>query len=83
MAAFTVSLFGAPLGLTVALAALIVTLGLVLLLGLVQARVHPRIMVAMILAPAYLAWKLIVQVSAMVSVRRGPQEFGATERHRA
>ena len=36
---------------------------------------------AVAVAPAYLAWKLLVQVRAMLSLRRGPYEFGATERH--
>lgn len=83
LVALAVSLLGAPAALSTVIAILLALLSLVLLVALVQARVHPRISIAMILAPAYLAWKLGVQASALVSARKGPREFGATERHRA
>lgn len=82
MAALVVSLLGAPAWESWALTGALVALALVLIVALVQARVHPRILLAMALAPAYLFWKLAVQLRASVSVRRGPREFGATERHR-
>lgn len=83
VAALAVSLLGAPQWLSWVVAVLVLALGLELLLGLAQARVSPRIVGAMILAPAYLGWKLIVQANAAVAVRRGAREFGATERHRS
>ena len=61
----------------VAIATLSAAIGLVF----VQARLHPRVILALAVAPAYLAWKLFVQLRAMLSLRHGPYEFGATERH--
>jgi glycosyltransferase involved in cell wall biosynthesis len=61
--------------------AAIATLSAAIGLAFVQARLHPRVILAVAVAPAYLAWKLLVQVRAMLSLRRGPYEFGATERH--
>ena len=81
VAALLISLFGAPMLLTLAIGASLATLGGVLVVALIQARVHPRILGAIALAPAYLVWKLVVQVRALVVVRRGVSEFGATERH--
>ena len=62
--------------------AAIATLGAAIGLAFVQARLRPCVILAVAVAPAYLAWKLPVQLRAMrAPLRRGPYEFGATERH--
>lgn len=51
-----------------------------LAIAAVQARLGPRLLLAMLAAPAYVAWKLVVQLRALVGLRGGLKEFGATER---
>jgi cellulose synthase/poly-beta-1,6-N-acetylglucosamine synthase-like glycosyltransferase len=63
------------------LAGAIGTLGCVLALAFVQARLSWRTAVAAGLAPGYLAWKVVVQLRAALLARRGAGEFGATPRH--
>ena len=70
------------LWLVMILAAALAALFVVLLLGIVQARLHPRVLLALTIAPAYLIWKVVVQIRAAIIVRSGRREFGATERHR-
>ena len=81
VAALALALLGAPAWVAAAIGGVLLVLAAVLGLALVQARVHPRILAAMALAPAYLVWKLVVQAKASLAVRQGPREFGATERH--
>ena len=73
-------LFGPVWAVAIVVAA-IATLSAAIGLAFVQARLHPRVFLAIAVAPAYLGWKLLVQLRAMLSLRRGPYEFGATERH--
>lgn len=49
----------------------------------VQARVGPRIVLALLFAPFYIAWKLIIQTKALLQMRGGVPEFGATARGKA
>ncbi len=81
-------LLGAAVGIAIGsawavwvVAAALIVMAAALGLAFVQARLHPRVLFAMAIAPVYLGWKLVVQARAAVSVRRGPREFGATERH--
>ena len=46
----------------------------------VQARVGPRILLALLIAPGYVVWKLAVQAKALFGLRGGLKEFGATDR---
>lgn len=46
----------------------------------VQARVGPRIILALLVAPLYILWKLFIQVKALFGLRGGLKEFGATAR---
>jgi hypothetical protein len=46
----------------------------------VQARVGPRVLLALLIAPGYVVWKLAVQTKALFGLRGGLKEFGATER---
>lgn len=46
----------------------------------VQARVGFRVILGLLLAPGYLAWKLAVQLRALLGLRGGLKEFGATPR---
>jgi 1,2-diacylglycerol 3-beta-glucosyltransferase len=80
LAGLAISLFGAPIWVVGLLAVLVAALFAVLLLGIVEARLSPRVFAALAVAPAYLAWKLVVQVRAAVILRSGPREFGATPR---
>jgi glycosyltransferase involved in cell wall biosynthesis len=46
----------------------------------VQARVGWRMVAALAAAPFFIGWKLLVQLKAMLGLRGGLREFGATER---
>lgn len=46
----------------------------------VQARVGPRIILALACSPFYIAWKLLIQAKAVLGLRGGLKEFGATPR---
>jgi 1,2-diacylglycerol 3-beta-glucosyltransferase len=81
-AALLASFFAEVPALTWTILGLLGALSAVLVTALVQARVSPTIVLALLLAPAYVAWKLIVQIRALISTVLGPREFGATERHR-
>jgi cellulose synthase/poly-beta-1,6-N-acetylglucosamine synthase-like glycosyltransferase len=61
-------------------AAGIVVLGLVVVTGLVQARAGRRTWIALLVAPWYLAWKVVVQVRALVSVLRRDDYYPPTAR---
>lgn len=68
------------LPLLVALAALLVLLGAVLVVGLLQARATARTWLALLSAPWYMLWKVGVQVRALTSVRRGETRYAPTAR---
>ena len=72
--------FGAPVAVAAAIGGLLSVLACVLLLGIVQARLSPRVLLGLVASPGYLAWKMAVQVRALFVVRSGPREFGATTR---
>ncbi|MCB9889947.1 MAG: glycosyltransferase [Planctomycetes bacterium] len=55
-------------------------LGLAFTIASVQARVGWRVLLALAVAPFYVAWKLIVQLKALLRLRGGLKEFGSTER---
>jgi hypothetical protein len=55
-------------------------LALVLITGLIQARVGLRTWLALCTAPWYLGWKAIVQVRAVASVLRRDDYYGPTAR---
>ena len=61
-------------------AAGLVTLALVILTGLVQARAGLRTWLALLAAPWYLGWKAIVQVRALASVLRRDDYYPPTAR---
>ena len=46
----------------------------------VQARLGFRVLLALAVAPFYVGWKLVVQAKALLRLRGGLKEFGATER---
>jgi len=58
----------------------LLVLGLVLVLGLIQARARPRTWLSLLLAPWYLAWKAGVQLRALASVLRRERHYPATTR---
>jgi len=58
----------------------LVALTLAFSVAAAQARVGWRVLLAIAVAPFFIAWKLIVQVKALVALRGGLKEFGATER---
>ena len=58
----------------------LLTLGLVIAIGLVQARATLRTWVSLLLAPWYLAWKAVVQLRALVSVLRREDYYPPTAR---
>ena len=66
--------------LTIAAGASLCMLVVALAIAAVQARLGPRLLLAMLVAPVYVAWKLAVQFRALVGLRGGLKEFGATER---
>lgn len=55
-------------------------LALAFAVAAVQARVGWRVLLALAVAPFYVAWKLGVQIKALLGLRGGLKEFGATER---
>ena len=61
-------------------AAALATLVLALLIGLVQARARPRTWLALVVAPWYVAWKLVVQLRALASVLRRDDYYEPTAR---
>jgi glycosyltransferase involved in cell wall biosynthesis len=81
LASLLIAAVASPMWLVVTVAVLLLALLLVLLLAIVQARLHPRIFLALAIAPAYLVWKVVVQIKASFELRRGNRELGATERH--
>lgn len=60
--------------------AALVTLALVIVVGLIQARAGVRTWLALLAAPWYLAWKTIIQVRALASVLRRDDYFPPTAR---
>ena len=81
-AALVIAAVGAPVWVVITIAAGLAGLAAVLLVAIVEARLSPRIFLALLAAPVYLIWKVVLQVRAAVSVRSGPKEFGATPRDR-
>ncbi len=61
-------------------AAALLTLTLVILTGLIQARARPRTWLALLAAPWYLAWKTIIQLRALASVLRRDDYYPPTAR---
>ena len=55
-------------------------LALAFFTGAVQARVGWRVLLALAVAPFFIAWKLFVQLKAALGLRGGLKEYGATER---
>lgn len=60
--------------------ALLAALAVDLVLGLLAARAPARTYLALLAAPWYLAWKVPVQIRALVSARRGDTYYPATPR---
>ena len=60
--------------------AALLTLALVIITGLIQARAGIRTWLALLAAPWYLAWKAIIQVRALASVLRRDDYFPPTAR---
>lgn len=58
----------------------LVTLAVVIVIGLLQARAGPRTWLALLLAPWYLAWKAVVQLRAIASVLRRDDYYPPTAR---
>jgi cellulose synthase/poly-beta-1,6-N-acetylglucosamine synthase-like glycosyltransferase len=65
---------------TGAFAAALIVLALVVLTGLIQARAGLRTWLALLAAPWYLAWKTVVQLRALASVRRRDDYYPPTAR---
>ena len=59
---------------------LLVLLAGALAVAMLQAGVGPRAWLALVIAPWYLPWKAVVQVRALLSVRRGVTAYGSTPR---
>jgi 1,2-diacylglycerol 3-beta-glucosyltransferase len=55
-------------------------LALAVVTGLIQARAGGRTWLALLAAPWYVAWKLVVQARAALSMRRPGAQYGATPR---
>lgn len=55
-------------------------LGWTFLVASVQARLGWRALVGALAAPGYIAWKLVVQLRAILALRRGNRSYGATDR---
>jgi glycosyltransferase involved in cell wall biosynthesis len=83
-AGLALALLAGALGLSWALAwtlaAALVVLVLVLVVALVQARAGLDTWLALLAAPVYVPWKLMVQLRALLSVRRGETTYGPTAR---
>lgn len=60
--------------------ALVVLLAFALVIGLVEIGAGPRTWLALVVAPWYVPWKAIVQVKALLNLRRGVDHYGATPR---
>ena len=58
----------------------LVTLALVIIIGLVQARAGVRTWIALLVAPWYLGWKVAVQLRALASVLRRDDYYPPTAR---
>jgi cellulose synthase/poly-beta-1,6-N-acetylglucosamine synthase-like glycosyltransferase len=65
---------------TAVFAAGLLILALVVLIGLVQARAGLRTWIALLVAPWYLGWKVVVQVRALASVLRRDDYYPPTAR---
>jgi hypothetical protein len=61
-------------------AAALLTLALVILTGLIQARAGLRTWLALLAAPWYLAWKAVIQLRALASVVRREDYYPPTAR---
>jgi cellulose synthase/poly-beta-1,6-N-acetylglucosamine synthase-like glycosyltransferase len=61
-------------------AAGLLTLALVIAIGLIQAQARPRTWLALLLAPWYLGWKVVVQLRALASVLRREDYYPPTAR---
>jgi cellulose synthase/poly-beta-1,6-N-acetylglucosamine synthase-like glycosyltransferase len=66
--------------LTAVFGAALLTLTLVILTGLIQARAGLRTWIALLAAPWYLAWKIIIQLRALASVLRRDDYYPPTAR---
>ena len=60
--------------------AALLTLALVIVIGLIQARAGLRTWLALLAAPWYVAWKAIIQLRALASVLRRDDYFPPTAR---
>jgi hypothetical protein len=58
----------------------LLTLALVILIGLIQARAGLRTWLALLVAPWYVAWKAIIQLRALARVLRRDDYFPPTAR---
>jgi cellulose synthase/poly-beta-1,6-N-acetylglucosamine synthase-like glycosyltransferase len=67
-------------GLAAIFAAALLTLALVILTGLIQARAGLRTWLALLAAPWYLAWKAVIQLRALASVLRRDDYYPPTAR---
>ncbi len=79
----TIAALGSAMGLVVAAVAALGALALVLVIGLLQARAPARTWLAVVVAPWYVLWKLVVQVRAVGGLLRSGTTYGATERRPA
>ena len=61
----------------------VVALSFAFAVAAVQARVGWRMLAALAAAPFFIGWKLLVQLKAMLGLRGGLRDFGATERRSA
>jgi cellulose synthase/poly-beta-1,6-N-acetylglucosamine synthase-like glycosyltransferase len=66
--------------LTAIFGGLLGTLAGALVVGLLEARVGPRTWLALAVAPWYVPWKALIQLRALVNVKRGVKLYGATPR---
>lgn len=78
--ALLAGLLGLGWALVWTLAAALAALALVLVVALVQARAGLDTWLALLAAPVYVPWKLMVQLRALLSVRRGETSYGPTAR---
>lgn len=62
------------------LLALLGLLVLVLVLAMLEAKVGWRTWLALLVAPWFVPWKALIQLRALLSVKRGVQTYGATPR---
>jgi cellulose synthase/poly-beta-1,6-N-acetylglucosamine synthase-like glycosyltransferase len=78
--ALALAMVAGALALAGILAAGLLLLMFALLTGLVQARAGVRTWLALLAAPWYLGWKLVVQVRALASIFRRDKVYGPTSR---